>query len=66
MACPNQNEDQKILAAIEQRKAAQTPVLQTQTIVWPGRLFDFLVVHPEENICLIERVGENWIIVLKA
>jgi len=63
MACPNQNEDQKILDAIEQRKAAQAPVMQTETRIWPGRLFDYLMAFPEENICLIERVGENWVIV---
>lgn len=65
MACPNQNEDQKILEAIEQRKAEQTPVQQTMTYIWPGRLVDFLMFHPEDEIILIERQNENWVILTK-
>jgi hypothetical protein len=65
MACPDKKEDEKILAAIEQRKAAQTPVLQTETRIWPGRLLDYLVAYPEENILMIEKVDGNWVIVCK-
>ena len=65
MACPDRNTDAAIVAAIEKRKAQETPVQQYQQMIWAGDLATYLMVHGESQIVMIEKIGENWMILNK-